>query len=280
MAGERVATGTYRAVDWGLSWSLAKAWLVSPRDGHYSEATGYTDSDSPDLLVGRAVDTALLEPDEFERRFAVWEGEAKRGAEWTAFKAAHASRDILSTSQLAQVRGMRDAVLGHPHASRYVLAEGREVQVRRQWRDADSGTLLKGQFDLVPWAHCVVDLKSTRSLDERRFRAQAWDLMWFAQLAWYRRGQSQHLGVSRAAVECVIIAVDKTEPYDCGVFPIAPATLDYCDGLIDALLAKRKACRAEGRFPGRYPEPVEIAMPAWAVPYEEGPDFELINEEA
>lgn len=272
MAGERVATGTYRAVDWGISWSLLKAWRTSPRHGHYAEITGYTDSDSPDLLIGRAVDTALLEPAAFDARFAVWEGEAKRGAEWTAFKAAHEGRDILSAAQLAQVRAMRDAVASHPYAPRYLMAEGREVQVRRQWTDDATGTRCKGQFDCLPWPACVVDLKSTRSLDRRRFEWQARDLGWWHQLAWYRRGQAAHLGVSREFVECVIVAVDKTEPYDCAVVPIDPEDLEWCDAEIDALLVLRKKCRESGSYPGRYPQPVEWRYPLTA---EERDDDEM-----
>jgi exodeoxyribonuclease VIII len=257
----------YRS-DPGLNWSLLKAWRRSPLHGHHAETTAETES-SDALDFGRAFHCATLEPDLFAARYVVWNGGRRAGRNWEDFalSATAQGQEILTTADYDAVRAMADAVRNHP-ACRNYFDHAIEVEAVRRWTDNGTGTNCKARLDAVPFDAVVLDLKSARDYDPRRFTAKAWDLGYQHQMAWYRRGQAAKVGRSPAFVQMVLIAVEKVRPYDVCVMPVRTDTLDDCDAEIDELLALRQRCRESGNYPGAYPQPVEIGAPAWAYPDE------------
>ena len=55
----------------------------------HTRALVHQRADTTALKVGRAVHTAVFEPDRLLRDYVLWDGGDRRGKEWTAFKELH-----------------------------------------------------------------------------------------------------------------------------------------------------------------------------------------------
>src|SRR5512142_442344 len=94
-----------------LNWTKLKAAMRSPRHFQYRAAEPV--ADSARFALGRAAHTAIMEPDRFALDYAVWQGGRRAGAEWEAFKAAHAGHTVLTSDEYVAALGMRDGVEAH-----------------------------------------------------------------------------------------------------------------------------------------------------------------------
>lgn len=227
------------------------------------------------MALGTATDCAMLTPDRLPLTVAVWEGERRAGNEWKAFAAANANRTILRAADYERAVKIGRIVRSHPVAGS--LLERGEPQVALEW--TEQGRACKGLMDWQSAPLVIADLKVTQTVDERAFRAHAWRMGWYHQIAWYRRGVARRETVSREAVTGYLVAVEAKSPHDVIVADLDPLALDLADAEIDVILARLDECERDGRWPGRHESgPVRLGAPAWAAPYEEGPDFELLTD--
>jgi hypothetical protein len=226
---------------------------------HYSYHLTHPLEDTDAMLLGRAVHTAVLEPDSLPLEYAVWRGGKRVGAEWKEFAGANADRDILTEVQYEKALAIRDAVRSHPVAAQ-LLAKG-DAEVPLTWTDAETGLACKCRVDWLT-GRSFVDLKTTRDLSERRFANTIEDLAYFGQLAFYRMGVGALL--KTVAEPPLIIGVESEAPHDVGVFAVSSDWLWAGDDLAHELLAKVAECTASGEWPGRYPKKVTLERPYWA----------------
>ena len=205
------------------------------------------DGDRPAYLVGRAAHTLILEGDaKFDAEYTVggpinpktgqpYGPTTKAFAEW----ARTIGKQILTDSQYELVTNMHLSVLQHEVAktcggrdprrrrSRRVLR--RALPIRMDWYDAFFG---------------IVDLKTCDDLtwfesDARRFG-------YVYQLAFYRAVLAQVIGIS-APVH--LIAVEKKEPYRCGVWKISNESLGLAQKTNEAAIAQLRDCMTQGQWP-------------------------------
>src|SRR5574341_1373220 len=205
----------YDRID-AVNWTTLKAMRASPK--HYRYAAEHATGDTAAMRDGRAVHTAVLEPDRFPLDYAIWAGERRAGKEWEVFKAANHDKTILRADEYAYCLEIRDAVRAHPVA-RHLLEAG-EAGKTITWTDAATGLPCKGRID---WLNGIglCDLKTTADLDPIRFAATAARLGYHCQLAFYRRG----LAANGIDAPVKIMAVEKNPPYDVAVFSLDEDTL-------------------------------------------------------
>jgi hypothetical protein len=240
-----------------VNWSSLKELRKSPL--HYKWALEHPLKDTDTFAVGRATHLAVLEPERYEDEVVIWDGGARRGGDWTAFKAANAERTILKPEDDEACRAMAAAVRAHPAAGP-LLVEG-ESEVTIRWTDPATGLKCKGRIDRVA-PSLILDLKTAVEIEKRQFASQVAKLGYHCQLALYQRGfAEEHQGELR---ETAMIVVEKKPPHDVVVFRPDVDTMMAGAEEIDRLLALLVDCRAADRWPGRYPEPVDLQLPAWA----------------
>ncbi len=254
---------SYAKID-AVNWSTLKEMQKSPK--HYQHRLATTREDTPAMALGRAVHTAVFEPDRFLMEYALFKGPRRAGKDWDAFKDAHDGQTILKIDDYKRCLAIRDAVRGHRVAASY-LADGLAEQTIT-WTDKETGLKCKGRYDWysrskgAPGSRgTLVDLKTTRDVSAYRFAAQVARLGYHAQLAFYADGLSEQAGHD---VRVVIIAVESEEPYDVAVYHLDVDVLyagreEYRD-----LLAKVRGCRELGAWPGRFTEEQSLELPAWA----------------
>jgi len=251
----------YRALP-GLNWSLLKHAAESPKRFKYFES--HDRPDTPAMLVGRAVHCAVLEPDRFPLEFPVWQGGRRVGKTWEAFiDALPASASVLSISEYERCLAIRDAVRPHPVAAQLLDREGTLTEHVVQWTDKDTGLDCKARFDAVNPYGYLLDLKTTRHIDERRFTRTVADMAYHGQAAFYCAGFESAYGAGQVFY---FIAVESEPPHDVAVYVLDDDSLWAGEELVKSLLRRVKDCRETGQWPGMYPTLQTLTLPAWAFP--------------
>ena len=233
----------------GTNWSRLKHMSDSPLHYHYHLT--HPIEDTTRLLLGRAVHTAVLEPDAFPLAYAVYDGARRAGKDWETFSAANASKSILKASEYQLCLDVRDAVRGNPRAVELLSGDS---EVTRTWTDDSTGIACKARLDHL--SDALVDLKTTASIEQHRFEATAARMVYHGQLAYYRRSIGD-------APPVYMIAVEIDPPHDVAVYRVDEEALGYGDMLVAGLLRRVQECTAANEWPGRYEEEQELYLPAW-----------------
>jgi hypothetical protein len=245
----------YDQID-AVNWTKLKAMRQSPK--HYLYRSANPLEDTVSMRAGRAVHTAVLEPDRFPLDYAVFDGPRRAGKEWEAFAAANRSKTILRRDEYDFCLEIRDAVRAHPVA-RHLLEVG-EAEKTITWTDEATALPCKGRID---WLNGIglCDLKTTADLDPMRFGATAGRLGYHCQLAFYRQG----LKANGVEAPVKILAVEKTPPHDVAVFTLDDDTLYAGEQEVAVLLRRVADCREAGRWPGRFGDgETPLQLPPWA----------------
>lgn len=240
----------------GVNWSSLKHLAKSPL--HYRHHKAQPPGDTASMMGGRAAHTAILEPDRFPLDYAVFTGARRAGAEWEAFREAHAGRTILKVAEYQEALAIRDAVRSHRAASK--LLTGGLPEQTITWDDPETGLPCKGRIDYLR-QEGFVDLKSSANLDSRRFALTAHDLGYHMQLAFYARGLKA-LGMAEPKVW--MVAVESSEPHDVAPFAVDPGVITEGDAKVGELLRLLAECQRRDKWPGRYPDESVFFLPGFA----------------
>lgn len=234
----------------GLRWSRLSTILDSP--ALYRHRADNPQPETRALVVGSALHAAVLEPAALLRDFACW-SEPRRGKGWTDFKADHAHQQILTAAELEMVSDMAAAVRSHPVAAPWLC--GGKAETPLEWHHFD-GRRCKARVDFMhPGRRVLLELKTARSTDLQRFGWSSHDYRYPAQLAWYAQGIDAALGWRPEHV--IIIAVEKTAPYDVLVLRVPPDVMAHGAAQVQRAMDRLAECEESGLWPGRYTEEQE-----------------------
>jgi len=211
------------------------------------------DEDRPAYLLGRAAHTLILEGrDKLEKEYAFggpinpktkapYGSATKAYAEWATAQ----GKPVLTDEQLALVISLAGGVRAHTGACE-LLAKGRAEGVIR----AEYGHMpCQARLDWFNPTAGIVDLKTCDDLTW--FEADARRFGYAHQMAFYREVAAKLLG---CPVPVHMIAVEKKEPFRCGVWKLAEQTLGYAARENLAALVRLKACAESGVYPTGYEE--------------------------
>jgi hypothetical protein len=154
-------------------------------------------------------------------------------------------KPVLTEEQLALLTRMAEGVTAHAGACELLsqgIAEGvvraeycgLPSQIRMDWFNPNAG---------------IVDLKTCDDLTW--FEADAKRYGYLYQLAFYRAVLAQVIG---SALPVHLIAIEKKEPYRCGVWLIDPQALSYAQTQNEQAITRLKECQASGSWPTGYEE--------------------------
>lgn len=205
------------------------------------------------MILGTALHTCMLEPEQAANRIARWTGRTRAGSVWKEFEAeAHAEGKIVLTDK------MNEKLVG-------AVASLRKHKVVKEWMSKIEAVEVsaRGEIDGVPFKGRVdakttdplFDLKFVQSCDLRTFTNAVITFGWYMQGAIYKR----LLGRDRF----ILMAVEKEPPYDCIPYELAPSMLKYGEREALWLIDQVKKCRETDSWPGRSEEIVPIELPLW-----------------
>ena len=224
--------------------------------------------------IGSAAHCAVLEPDEFYKRYAMRpEGIDRRTkdgkAAFAQFEAENVGKVIIGSDELGDVREMAAAVSNHPLASQLLSAGKPELS----WRVEPSGSLaLQCRTDWFNPAGCelsqgrpyVADLKTVESLDSdafRNFERACFSFGYHRQAGFYLPLITEIL--DRPVFDFFFIAVEKVEPFGVAVYRLSDAAIARGQDETITDLVRLQSCLASNTWPNLDPTLREIGLPKW-----------------
>jgi hypothetical protein len=238
--------------------------------------------DTEPLRLGTASHCAVLEPERFEKQFAVWQRRTeggnmapRRGQHWEAFEKAHAGREILTEQHAELALAVALAVRNDPVALPYLISG--EPEVVMEWEAW--GHKCKGRIDWlthVDGEPVLVGLKTARDCRPFPFGSAAAKLGYHLQWAFYQNGYAVLKGGHRPRM--VEIVVESTPPHAVVVYRIPEDALLQGEEEFMQLLAMLDRCEREGVWPGPATEEQELTLPSWV--YQADDDISSLGLEA
>lgn len=222
---------------------------------------------SDPLRLGVATHCAVLEPERFDRDFAVWSRRTstgslapRNGQYWDAFRADHVGKHIITEDEYVRAMAMRDAVRGFGPAMNYL--ENGDPEVTLEWEL--EGHACKGRVDWLTHfdGHPVlVGLKTARDCRHFSFGSVAARLGYPLQWAFYFDGYQQI--TNGRAPRVVEIVVESAPPHAVAVYTITNDILAYGREEYLALLGVLDECERRGEWPGPLQHEEALSLPSW-----------------
>lgn len=189
--------------------------------------------DTTALTFGRAFHCMILEPPEYEKRFAAYDG-VRRGKAYDEFKAKE-TRTVLTEDEEQTLYSMREAVSANPAACGLIDACETEVVFRHMC----NGNLARQcRVDGITPFGSIIDLKSAQTIEE--FRANFKRYGYHRQAAWYRRLVAAVTGDGE--LDFTFVVVEKKAPYRCEMFRLDEESATAADREIDDAVERLERC--------------------------------------
>ena len=266
----RMPRADYDSID-AISITRLKELRRSPQ--HYQWAlTHRRETDA--LTLGIATHVAVLEPERFEKDFAIWTRRTdagamapRRGQHWDEFSALNAGRSILTVDEAATAKTIAAAVRNDVTAMKYL--ESGDPEVSMQW---DNGRPCKGRADWLTTLNGVptlVGLKTARDVRHFAFGAQAAKLEYGMQWAFYHDGYEANCGKSARVIE---IVVESAAPHPVATYVIDKDILLQGQDNYLELMKALKECEERGEWPGPVVGEQILTLPSWYYPNAEDDD--------
>jgi hypothetical protein len=205
------------------------------------------EEDRPAYLIGQAAHALILEGrDAYEDRYAFGgpinpkTGE-RYGSRTKAFEewAAAQGKPVLTHEQMALIENLYAAAFAHEHAVAFLADGVPEGVVRADYCDV----ACQARFDWLSPQRGIVDLKTCDNLDWLQADARSYGYV--HQLSFYR---SILTCVSGTAVPVHLIAVEKREPFRCGVWRMSEEVLGIAQKENEEGIERLKGCRERDQW--------------------------------
>lgn len=259
----RLPWSDYLALD-AANWSTLRELRHSPK--HYRWRKDNPRPDVKSTSLGRATHAAVFEPDRFDADYIAFPGRQRRGKVWDAFQAEHtaAGRTIVTKSEYAVARDIREAVAGHALLKPY-LERGRAEHTIR-WTDPETGIACKARADWIADRRHpdIVDLKTCTSAEFAKFQRDVTYYGYYGQGGFYTDGMALAEGLPMAP-GFVLAAVESEPPYDIAVYRVDEEALAVGRAEYRTYLHKLAECRRRDNWPGRYEVEQVMYLPEWKV---------------
>jgi hypothetical protein len=209
------------------------------------------EEDRPAYLIGQAAHTLVLEGREaYEDRYGFggpvnpktgepFGSRTKAFEEWAAAQ----GKPVLTHEQMALIENLNAAIYVHEHAAA-LLADGvPEGVIRVDY----CGTACQARFDWLSPQRGIVDLKTCDNLDWLQMDARSYGYV--NQLAFYR---ALAACVTGTVLPVHLIAVEKREPFRCGVWRMGEDVLGIGQKDNEDAIERLKVCREQDHWPTGY----------------------------
>lgn len=224
------------------------------------EAPRTSDAD----MAGALLHCALLEPDEFGRRYAIGPDVSRATKEWKSFVADNPGREHIKPGQHAAAMRQADALRALPEV-RDALRRG-HAEVSAYWRDPQTGVLCRCRPDWVtPVGEGQVilfDAKTYSNASPAEFARQIARMAYHRQAAMYTDGYGI---AANASVEAFVFgAVEVEWPHAATAIMLDQASIDQGRREVADLLRIYAKCLATNKWPSYSDSIVQVSLPRWA----------------
>jgi hypothetical protein len=244
----------------GINHSTLKAFAKGAAHVKHQIANGTVETEA--MRLGTLFHLLVLEPHRQADGVAVAPKVNKRtkaGREEMAEWEKSASEKLVVTEdQLAAALRMRDAVMTHPAAGPLLNSLiNREIDCF--WKDPFLRVDCKAKIDgVTPTA--LVDLKTTIDATPSGFSRAIFNHCYHTQAAWYMHGV--HAAKIASPTEFFFVAVEKTEPFEVGVYRVGREALEIGMVQVNGWLNDYYERNKRNDWVS-FPSIVDVEVPAW-----------------
>jgi exodeoxyribonuclease VIII len=230
---------------------------------------------TPAMKLGTLAHCAILEPEEFDKRYIV----VPEGINRTTKEGKQLWADLLATGREPvksetwyQVLGMAQAVMRHPL---YALIRDAVKEKPLFWQCKDTGVQCRALPDVLiapcdAWPNgLILDLKTTGDIAPETFARRVWDGDMLIQAGYYSQA-------FYAAYGCWPvfgwIAVETDRPHAVKFYAATESQIEYGNAECLRLLRIYADCAAADNWPAYGDDITELELPAWASRIVDGDD--------
>lgn len=251
-----------------VNFSTLKLMSVSPL--HYRDAVENGGVRRPAFALGSAAHTAILEPREWMRRYAIVPQDIPRRdmriKAYAAFveESEAAGKQILSEKEYTAAVDVAESVKLNRGAADLLRGKTlRELTIK--WEHKATGLQLRSRLDLAKPSVACVDVKTSNTLVPRDFFRSATQYGYPEQCAFYADAYTAATG---EVLPFKILAVESKRPHDVVIFNVPEDVLEYGRKNYERWLENVARCRDSNQWPGIGGETGELnfELPPWASP--------------
>jgi len=215
-------------------------------------------------LEGNLAHCAVLEPDEFSKRYIVGPDVIRSTKIWKDFEAENVDRVCIKPDQYEAAMRQADSIRGLPDIREY-LGNGR-AEVSARWIDPETGVRCRCRPDWV--SPCgsktdrLLDVKTYSDASPEEFKRQIARKAYHIQDAFYSDGYAFASG--RDVVEFIFIAVETEWPFAAAAYRLNTDSREEGFNEYRRLLDIYEECLRSNKWPGYTEQTVEIELPAYA----------------
>jgi len=241
--------------------AVSKSWLdrIDRSPAHLRVYLDGQSTETPALILGRLVHSAVLEADSVANEYVTKPTEINRRTkagkeEYTVWETENQHKTIVTGDQLALALAIRDSVYANK-AAKALLSDG-DPEATVVWENSETGELCKARADWLR-ENVIVDVKTTMDARPDAFAKAITNYRYDVQASHYGEG----FDLSRF----VFIAVEKDPPYAVAVYAADDLIRSRGKESRDRNLRTYAECRAANQWPG-YEEVIQtIHLPRWAI---------------
>ena len=232
----------------------------------YLGAGRRTENNSPALVTGSAVHSAILEPEKFGLEYVRGIECDRRTTEgkklWNDWLPTSGGKIILAGDTFDMVQNMRESVFAHPSAAK-LLAGGRPEGVIH-FTHTETDVLCKARLDLLHSSErFIVDIKTTEDASPAAFAKSIANYRYHVQGAFYLDAFA-YAGYTPPE-KFVFIAVEKSPPYAVACYYLDAEAIEVGRDIYAENLRTYAAAKASGDWFGYSPKIKPIKLPLWAL---------------
>lgn len=216
------------------------------------------------MRFGSAFHLALLEPDQFQKRFIVepeFKGTGMRAAKTEWEEAQPKDAMILKRDRYDDLLGMIESVSHHKEAS--YLLKGSQMEQCGYFRDPDTGVLCRFKSDFFhPGLMALGDVKTTTSCLSDAFSRRIFEHRYDIQMYFYSLGIKLIHG--REVDYPMFLAVESKPPYEVALYTADKEMMYKAETDYKRAMATLKACLEADSWTRYQQKNQTISLPKYA----------------
>lgn len=212
--------------------------------------------------VGTLAHCAILEPEEFAKRYAVGPDCSRATKAWKEWELALAPGiEAIKPDEAATAWSQREAVLKLP-GMKEILSAG-VAEASAFWEDPYTGVLCRCRPDFAADCGVLLDVKTVGNSSPSDFRLQAARMRYDVQDAFYTEGYG--IASGSPVSQFLFLTVETSYPYFAAVHELRPESKAAGAEKARAALTIYAECLQANTWPDYGSEIHQIQLPAWAL---------------
>ena len=215
--------------------------------------------------VGQLAHCAILEPEEFGKRYAVGPDCSRATKVWKEWEASlPAGVESIKPDEAAVAWAQRASVLKLPGMAEILSAGMAEVSAF--WEDPYTGVLCRCRPDFAADCGVLLDVKTVGNSSPSDFRLQAARMRYDVQDAFYTEGYG--IASGSPVERFLFLTVETDYPYLAAIHELRPESKAAGSEKARAALTRYAECLRNNDWPHYGSEIHQIQLPAWALTYQ------------